>query len=70
MNEVTMQQITPAERSRTYTFPGGDKVTLAAVKAVGVRPSGTHRVATEDGKLHIVPVGWIHVEIDADGWTF
>jgi hypothetical protein len=70
MNEITMQNINPPERSRTYTFPAGEKVTLTDVKAVGVRPSGTHRLATVDGKLHIIPAGWIHVEIDADGWTF
>lgn len=69
MNEVTMQVINPPERSRAYTFSGGT-VTLTGVKAVGVRSSGTHRLETADGKLHIVPTGWLHIEIDADAWTF
>lgn len=65
---VQMTQITPPERSRIYTFPNGT-VQLAGVSALNVRDSGTHRLKTTDGKLHIVPVGWLHIEIDADGWT-
>lgn len=70
MSNVTMQEINPPEKSRVYFFPAGETVRLEGVKAVAVRPSGTHRVATTDGKLHIVPVGWLHIEIDAEGWTF
>ena len=65
---VPMTEITPPERSRTYTFPNGT-VQLTGVSALKVRDSGTHRLKTADGKLHIVPSGWLHIEIDADGWT-
>ncbi len=58
------------ENSRVYTFPGGDKITLKDVTHVAVRPSETHRLKTADGKLHIVPTGWLHVEIGAEDWTF
>ncbi len=63
------------ERTRTYTFPGGEQVVLKNVQAITVRPSGTHRVRTvHRGKttLHIIPTGWIHIEIDSPegDWSF
>jgi hypothetical protein len=57
------------EASRTYTFPGGEQITLHEVTHLLVRESGTHRLRTKDGKLHIVPTGWLHIEIDAKDWT-
>lgn len=57
------------EKQRIYTFPGGDKVVLNKVVELVVRESGTHRIKTADEKLHIVPTGWIHVEIDEKEWT-
>jgi|JI10StandDraft_1071094.scaffolds.fasta_scaffold40787_2 hypothetical protein len=68
MNES--KKINPPERSRTYRFPGNQVLTLKDVTELSVSPSGTHRVKTSDKKLHIVPVGWIHIEIDADDWSF
>lgn len=59
----------PAEKVRTYHFPNGEKVELHDVVELVVRESGTHRLRTSDGKLHIVPTGWLHVEIDAKDWT-
>ncbi len=64
-----MTKLSPSERSRTYTFPGGDKVVLNDVQEISVSGT-THRLKTGDGKLHIVPLFWIHIEIDADSWTF
>jgi hypothetical protein len=58
-----------AEQNRTYTFPSG-KVTLTGVQSINVSKSGTHRINTADGKKHIVPPGWIHIEFDAPKWTF
>lgn len=65
---IEMIKLNPPERARTYQFPSG-KVELAGITEFCARPSGTHRLRTADGKLHIIPVGWIHVEIDADEWT-
>lgn len=45
-------------------------MTLTNVVAVGVRPSGTHRVETGDGKKWIIPGGWLAIELDMDEWTF
>lgn len=58
------------EQDRTYTFPNGVKVALRGVQSINVSKSGTHRLNTTDGKKHIVPPGWVHVEFDAQNWTF
>jgi len=63
-----MQELLPAEKSRTYHFQRGT-VVLQNVTHFLARPSGTHRLQTKDGKLHIVPKGWLHIEIDADSFT-
>lgn len=57
------------EARRVYTFAGGDTITLVGVTHFLARPSGTHRLRTSDGKLHIVPIGWIHIEIEASGFS-
>jgi hypothetical protein len=61
--------ITLKEKERIYYFPGGNKVQLKNVTELIVRDSGTHRLKTADNKLHIVPIGWIHIEIDESEWT-
>lgn len=66
---IELTQLSPAERTRVYTFPGGELVTLSNVTHFLARESGTHRLKTADGKLHIVPVGWLHIEIDTDAFT-
>lgn len=66
---LVMTEINPPERKRVYYFPGGEKVELADVTHFHARPSGTHRLRTKDGRLWIVPTGWLAVEVDADGWT-
>lgn len=65
---MVLQELSPQERTRTYHFPKGD-VVLHDVTHFLARPSGTHRLQTKDGKLHIVPKGWLHIEIDADSFT-
>jgi hypothetical protein len=67
MLNLTKLEIT--EKTRTYTFPQGEKVVLWNVTHFLARESGTHRLQTSDGKLHIVPAGWLHVEIEADGFS-
>lgn len=66
---VEMNTLNPIERSRTYLFPNGEKFTLENVTHLAVSAGGTHRLKTQDGHLHIVPTGFLHIEIDADGWT-
>lgn len=66
---IELTKLNPEERSRTYTFPNGETVTLANVTHFLARESGTHRLQTADGKLHIVPVGWVHIEIDSPVFT-
>lgn len=62
-------KIDPPEKSRTYRFSGGS-VTFTNVTHVCVRPSGTHRLQTADGKKHIVSIGWLSIELDIENWTF
>ncbi len=51
------------EHERIYSFPGNWHVRLQDVTELLVRPSGTHRLKTKDGRMHIVPTGWIHIDI-------
>jgi hypothetical protein len=60
----------PPERKRTYHFPGGQQIALENVTAILVRPSGTHRLETADGRRWIVPPGWLAIELEMDSWTF
>jgi hypothetical protein len=66
---MNLTKLDPVEKIRIYRFPNGERVELANVTHFIARESGTHRLRTADGKLHIVPVGWIHIEIDAEGFT-
>lgn len=63
-------ELEPVEAWREYTFPGGDKVKIENVAKVAVSESGTHRLETSTGRKHIVPSGWVHIEIDVAAWTF
>lgn len=67
--ETTISKLTPSEKSRTYVYANGVRDTLENVVALGVSPRGTHRLETADGKKHIVPPGWIRIELDVDSWT-
>lgn len=57
------------EKQRIYYFSNEEKVVLNHVTELIVRESGTHRIKTADNKLHIIPQGWIHIEIDETEWT-
>lgn len=57
------------EQKRTYTFPNGS-ITLEGVTGISISKSGTHRINTSDGKKHIIPTGWLHIEFEASDWTF
>lgn len=67
---VELTPINPPERTRTYVFPNNHRLAFANVKAVGVRPSGTHRLELADGRRVIVAPNWLAIELDVDGWTF
>ena len=58
----------PFETKRTYTFPS-KMVVLEDVIELTIRDSGTHRLKTKDGHLHIIPAGWVHIELEVSGWT-
>lgn len=66
---IELTKLDPQEKSRTYTFPGGELVKIDNVTHFLARDSGTHRLQTADGKLHIVPVGWLHISIEAASFT-
>ena len=66
---MELKQLDPKEEKRTYVFPNGERVTLSKVTHFLARESGTHRLQTEDGNLHIIPVGWLHIEIEAAKFT-
>jgi hypothetical protein len=66
---MELTPLNPQERSRTYTFPNGETVTLNDVTHFAAGET-THRLKTADGKIHIVPKsGWLHIAIDADKFT-
>jgi hypothetical protein len=58
------------EQNRVYTFPTGATVTIDGVVSINISKSGTHRINSKDGKKHIIPTGWVHIEFDADEWSF
>lgn len=58
------------KQNRTYVFPNYNKITLIGVDSIHVSKSGTHRLNTIDGKKHIIPPGWLHIEFVAEDWTF
>lgn len=64
-----IKEVKLTEKSRTYTFPHQDKVKLEDIVELTVSDSGNHRIKTKDQKLHIVPTGWIHIEIEEKEWT-
>ena len=58
------------ESKRRYIFDDIN-IELENVTEIIVSHSGNHRIKTADGKLHIIPLGWIHIEITSDrDWVF
>jgi hypothetical protein len=58
------------EDSRTYLFANRD-IELTDVRELIVRDSGTHRVRTADGRLHVIAPGWLAITIvdSSQEWT-
>lgn len=50
-----------SELWRSYTFPGGDVVTINDPQYLNVSSSGGHRVFDAGGISHYIPKGWIHL---------
>jgi len=67
MNKATI--FNPCEKERIYYFPNNETVILKEVCELIMSDSGTHRLKTADGKYHIIPVGWLHIELDINSWT-
>lgn len=59
-----------AEAKRTYLFPTRD-LSFTDVVELTTRPSGSHRLKTADGRLHIVAKGWLAITIEdaSHNWT-
>ena len=68
MDELMFEPIT-GEEYREYTFPNGQKLLFTNVTAICVRPSGSHRLQTLDGKKFIVQPGWLCIEVKAENWS-
>ena len=49
-------------QKRIYTYPK-KKIKIRKITELVVRDSGTHRLKTKNGHLHILPSGWLHIEI-------
>ena len=58
------------EKTRVYDY-GSHKIELSNVIELVVRDSGTHRIKTDDGLLHVIAPGWfaIHIDDRGKGWT-
>lgn len=65
---MELTPLNPPEKTRVYTFPGGEKVTLADVVAFKDSET-THRLRTGDGRLHIVPKTFLHIALEAKDFT-
>jgi hypothetical protein len=69
MEDLKFTEITNGEQSRRYHFAGGATFTVPNVARIAVRPSGTHRLETTDGKKYIIPGEWIAIEVVAEKWS-
>lgn len=52
------------ELFRSYRFPQGT-VTINDPIALHISDSGTHYIIDEDGKVHVIPTGWIELIWDS-----
>ena len=68
-DKIVPEFINVKKQDRVYEFANGT-VEIKNIISINVSKSGTHRLNTEDGKKHIVPSGWLHIEFNADEWTF
>jgi hypothetical protein len=57
------------EDCRVYHYPNGSTFMVEGVTGICVRPSGTHRLETKDGRKWIVASGWSAISITAAHWS-
>ena len=65
-NTEKVSKFNPVEKSRTYTYPKGEKIVLENVKELKIGYNGNHILKTSDSKIQIISTGWLCIEIDAD----
>lgn len=63
------QPIKLNEKSRTYFFPNDQTIRIENAVELTIKKSGDHRLATANDNLHIVPKGWLNIQIDDKRWT-
>lgn len=54
------------ENWRVYHFPDGEAIEIIKPRQLYISESQTHRIKTEDGKFHIIPYKWLHIELDSE----
>jgi hypothetical protein len=67
---IDLTELNPKEKTRTYTFPNGEKVVLNernALHGSGQRHAPAQTVGRQ--AAHRAEVGWLHIEIDAEKFT-
>lgn len=69
MATIAWTELNPAEKSRTYTFPTGLRITYDNVVRIEIRESGKHRIETADGKKAFICPGWVALDIDTPVWS-
>jgi hypothetical protein len=69
MTGIKWTELNPVEKSRTYTFPSGFKITYENVVRIEVRESGKHRIETASGQKAFVCPGWIALDIETPEWS-
>lgn len=72
MDEPTKPELTKLnfpERKRIYHYPSGETIEVKNVTHLLIRPSGTHRLMTANGRKWIITPGWLAIELDMDEWT-
>ncbi len=69
MEKPEMIKLATPEKCRIYHYKD-HQIAIKDVVAVCVRPSGSHRLETADGKKWIIMPGWDAVELETETWTF
>jgi len=62
MSDIGNVTVFNPPQTRIYTFPN-KRIKIKNIIELVVRDSGTHRLKTQNNHLHIVPIGWVHIEI-------
>lgn len=63
-------ELNPPERKRTYVYRDGSELTIENITRICIRPSGSNRLETADGKKWVILAGFVAVRLEVDSWTF